>query len=548
MPSESVGLYIGSQSADLVSLRGSFQHPELVHFGRVQLPKQGNWRSQARLEETISPAAADLAGGPPATPLPEVADAVGALLERLHLANPRLHVAIASEAVVIRYFQMPFIPAGERKAAVAFEAKKYLPFKLEELTTDYQILTHKTEPNLMRVMFFGVKSEILSTFVTLFKTLGLSPASLEPASLSLLRLLRQTGQSTPSQAQAILSIERDTASINIARGDLLYLARNVTIPQPALAQEELSQELLEALIQETRVSIDYYRRRFASEAEVSKVLLYAKAIEPRQMEEVASALGGLPVELVLPFKKISQAQEAPPGLAVAAGLALRGLETKKGPPEVNLLPPAHRSRGYNLFKISLAEGVAAGLLLFFWYQATHSNLQKLEGRLQELRLRQEPVAGFQAGSDLAVLASARDERDRELNVLRRVQAYRGEYAGFISGIERFLPPEGWLRHLRMEDQLTTEPAKKTKAFQVERRRQLTLSGAVYFNNRNLELEAVNSFLASLRSEEIFTLAFSEFSLDAVQRGDFSGEEVTEFYLTCSSTKGPPVRRPFAAGP
>jgi Tfp pilus assembly PilM family ATPase len=545
MPSESVGLYIGSQSADVVSLSGTFQHPRLVHFGRVQLPKQGSWRSQTRLEEASEQTPYDSSENP-AAQIPALAGTLKTLLERLKLSSARLHIAIASEAVVIRYFQMPFIPASERKVAVAFEAKKYLPFKLEDLTTDYQILTHKTEPNLMRVMFFGIKTETLSAFISVFKALELAPISLEPASISLMRLVRQTGQSGPSQAQAILSIERDTASINIARGDLLYLSRNVTIPQPS-AEEGLSQELLEALIQETRVSIDYYRRRFASEAEVSKVLACTKEMEAGQLAEVTAALGGLPVELALPFKRISQAEEAPPGLAAATGLALRGLERRQGPPEVNLLPLSVRSKSYDLIKISVAQAAAAVLLLFFWYQATHANLTQMESKLQALRLRQEPVEGFKTSTDIDDLESARDGRNRELDFLRKVSSLRGDYAGFFSGAEKLLPPEGWLTDLVMEDQLK-EPAKKGRMLQVDRHRLLILSGAFYANNQRLEMEAVNNFLASLRTEKPFALAYSEFSLDSVQRGEFHGEEVTEFHLTCSSTKDSAVKKPPAGGP
>ncbi|MBI1953786.1 MAG: pilus assembly protein PilM [Candidatus Omnitrophica bacterium] len=546
MPSESVGLYIGSQSADVVSLSGSFQRPQLVHFGRVQLPKQGSWRSQTRLEEASGQAPDDPSVNASAE-ITALAGTLKTLLGHLKLSsNARLHIAIASEAVVIRYFQMPFIPSAERKVAVAFEAKKYLPFKLEELTADYQILTHKTEPNLMRVMFFGIKTETLSAFVSVFKTLELAPVSLEPASVSLMRLTRQTGQSGPSQAQAILSIERDTASINIARGNLLYLSRNVTIPQPA-AGEGLSQELMEALIQETRVSIDYYRRRFASEAEVSKVLVCTKEMEAEQLAEVTSALGGLPVELALPFKKISQAEEAPPGLAVATGLALRGFEKSQGPPEVNLLPPSARSKSYDLIKISVAQAAAAVLLLFFWHQATHSNLAQLEGKLQALRLRQEPLEGLKASANISELEIARDGKSLELDFLKKVNGLRGEYANLLSSVEKLLPQEGWLTHLAMEDEFKG-PAKKGRMFQADRYRLLTLSGAFYANNQRLEMEAVNNFLASLRTEKPFAAAYTEFSLDSVQRGEFRGEEVTEFHLTCSSAQDSAVKKPPAGGP
>ncbi len=547
MPSASVGLYLGSQSADAVLLSGSFQHPQLVHFGRIQLPKERSWRSQLRLEETqvVSPQAAPAA--PASTDeMTQVAQTLKEFLARLKLPNAPLFAGISSEAVVIRYFQMPFIPLGERKAAVAFEAKKYLPFKLEELTTDFQIVTQKTEQSLMRVIFFGVKSETLSSLLALFKEIGLAPWGLEPASISLLRLAGQTQQCQPHEAAVILSIERDTATIHIARGDLLYLVRNVTIPPSSPQEEGFPQELLEALIQETRVSIDYYRRRFAGEPEVSKALLYAKEMDPQLLQEIASALGGLPVELGLPFRKISSTQEAPSGLAVATGLALRGLERRKAGSEINLLPVPLRRRTHQVVKLAAVEAVAACLLLLVWFRLTQSHLLALDKKLSSLHLAQVAVAGIKPASETVELENARDEQQRELEFLKTVSSSRGEYASLVSQIEQLLPPEGWLRYLFLEDQLKEQP-KKGRAFQVVRNRLLKMAGGLHANNRDMEFEAANNFMASLRSTPSFTQAFSDFSLDMVQRGEYGWEEITEFYVTCSNLKEGPPKKPSGGG-
>ena len=51
MPNPSVGLYIGTDSIDLVQLSGSFQRPRWIGGYRVPLPLHSAWRLRVRAEE-----------------------------------------------------------------------------------------------------------------------------------------------------------------------------------------------------------------------------------------------------------------------------------------------------------------------------------------------------------------------------------------------------------------------------------------------------------------------------------------------------------------
>ena len=273
-----LAIYIGTDNIDVISLTGSFSRPQLSSFARVKLPEKSAWREQVRVEG----AASELAPSPSGSSLPPdgseqefINHSVQSMLSKLGISpSAPIYGAIASESVVIRCFQMPAIPAHERKMAIAFEAKKYLPFKLEELVTDYQVVIRRSDPTLMRVMFFGVKKSSVAIYGSLFQNCKLLPYCLEPAPISLMRLVRQNGQLPAGQVVALLSTEHDAATISIARDDLLYLSRNVTILPTSENTDEAPPELLEALLNETRVSIDYYRRRFLGEPAVGKIIVF----------------------------------------------------------------------------------------------------------------------------------------------------------------------------------------------------------------------------------------------------------------------------------
>lgn len=518
-----LGLYLGTETIDLLSLTGSFQQPKLFTFARTRLPSESQWRNRIRVEgpETAPPTSQ------PVTEPTEGVQAIGrvlqAVLPKLGITTAQAHVALPSEAVVIRYFQMPTIPTYERKMAIAFEAKKYLPFKLEELISDYEIVIRRTDPTVMRVMFFGIKKSSIDTYLSLFQTAGITPVCLEPAPLSLMRLVRHTGQIGAGQVAAILYVEHDSATISIARNDVLYLSRNVSIAANVEGGEEPSQELLDALVNETRVSIDYYRRRFLGEPTVTKVLVFGKTLENKRVEELSTALS-LPVEATDPFAKILGAKTVPPGLAVAAGLALRGLEKKAR--EINLLPPRQRRQAETTLKPLMWEAAAALLILAGWYSLSVMQLGALENRLSTLRTQQPWPQGISRTSSLSELHQFRANRDQEVRLLKQLKESTLPPSKLLASLSKQMPQETWLQYLLFRDVYRADTS--------SRRRFLRLLGSVYANNRDAEIERVNQLLATLRRDPLYQTTFKEFSLNSVQRARLENQDVTEFALSCAT--------------
>ena len=520
MTDSSIGLYLGSEVVDLVWLKGTALHPRLTHWGRIELPPLGAWWDQIRPEEP--------------EPASQIAQAVRNLLRSASISSPRLHVhlAITAEATIIRYFQMPTIPIRERRMAVLFEARKYLPFKPEELTTDFQIVIHRGDPNLMRVMYFGIRKAALTPLLSMLESVGVVPLSLEVAPVCLIRLLRQTGQLPPGQGATILSVERGSATISIAREELLYLSRNITIlpsGETPTTEETLSNELQEALVNETRVSIDYFRRRFLGEPAIGKVILCGKTLDPNRVKELTSALD-LSVEPAEPFRRMTKGSQAPSGLAVATGLALRGLERKEG--QINLLPVEQRQQLEGILKPVARLAAMAGLALAVGFGLSFMDLTHLEQKAAALRQGQIQITGLRPGLDPGELKSFLEKQKAEIRFLNELQKDRQVQSSVFLELARLLPEEAWLQQALLEDRLKASGSGALGA--LERSRSLKLVGRSYAQNRDRELQGVNQFVSALKSNPLFQSVFKEFQLDSVQRSRFFGEETTEFRVTCVS--------------
>ncbi len=530
----SLAIYIGTDNIDVLSLSGSFQHPQLTSFARVKLPEKSSWRDQVRVEgvpgETpVPPLSAPQAPAAEGADQESINRSVQSMLSKLGVSPMApIYGSVASESVVIRCFQMPTIPSHERKMAIAFEAKKYLPFKLEELVTDYQVVIRRSDPTLMRVMFFGIKKSSVAIYSSLFQSCRLLPYCLEPAPISLMRLVRQNGQLAGGQVVALLSIEHDAATISIARDDLLYLSRNVTILPTSENANEASPELLEALLNETRVSIDYYRRRFLGEPAVGKIIVFGAGDNTKKIQELFGSLE-LPVELGDPFRKIAGTKTAPSGISIAAGLALRGLDNRTG--GINLIPPDQRKASHGLLKPLLLQAVAAAAILGMWFSLSMSDLHGLERKLAALRSQQVKIQNVQAGAGLNELRELRSQGAREKSSLNALADPKGRPSGLLTELARTLPEEGWVQYFLLRNWVEVDPQKSSLP---ARKTILRIIGSAYANSREVELAKINQFLSILQENPVLKSAFSKFSLDSVQRNFFENEEVTEFRLTCAS--------------
>lgn len=526
MAATSVGLYIGVDTAEWVVLRGSFHSPRITGWGRIPIPS-GPWRSQFQAKESEPLSEFPKETTSPLASADDIARVITTLLKDTHLPTSCIHVAAVPESVIIRYFQMPMIPSRERRTAVSYEAKKYLPFKVADLITDFHVVTHRSDPALMRVMFFGIKKSTSMTYQMLLKSAGLTPLCLEPPVLSLMRLMRQSGQSFTTQAYTILSVEPSTATISIARDDLLYLSRNVGISPSSGSPPGHSPELMEALIHETRVSIDYYRRRFLGEPAIQKVILFGKEATPHQTDELSTALE-LPVELGDPFKRMGATKEVPAVLAVALGLALRGLE-KRGP-QANLLPLEARREPRDLLRpLAIPSAVAFGLLCL-GSAVSWLDLNTHRQKVAEERQQQIFPAGVTPEMTLDELSRFRSEKQRQLRFLQELSPVPEKQAHLLSEMTALLPPEAWVEQIALTD--TLKSVGLASPLEVKHRRVIVLNGKAYTGYRDKEIEGINRFLADLRASALFASQFTEFHLDSVERKTFYEElEVTEFNLS-----------------
>ncbi|MBN2096864.1 MAG: pilus assembly protein PilM [Candidatus Omnitrophica bacterium] len=501
---KTTGIYVGAKEVYAAQLKWSLFGPQLVKFARAEI-------------QTATPA-------DDSAQKQAIVQALRRLVRENNISTKKVMIAFSGQDVLIRYFQMPRIPRSEWETAIKFEAKKYIPFKIEELMWDFHVVLPKAKAAKMDVTFLAVKTEVAKRNLALFEQAGVKPAIIEPAPFSLLRLFAAGKQLAKDKPTAIVDVDYGIADINIVKGRSCYLTRDVSLP----TQEE---NIYENLLNEIRMSMDYYEKLFPTQV-IGKILLCGEADTKDWDKSLAQDLK-IPVEKADLASAVKIKRTLPPlSLAVAVGLGLRGLV--KGVAEVNLGQvrevKTKLTVGREISGISpLLRGavIRAGILSFIGLLALYLVMSQAIGqenkRLQEVILQRPkinlPVESFSYAS----LEELKNELSNKVAFLNSIIDQRIYWTDKFSEIPKIILPGVWFTELNI----------KEDAGQAAPLRSLLIRGVAYHEDPVQEIGIVTKFVSALKESKTFSRGFSEIKLDSMASGDFKGLPVKNFVISCS---------------
>ncbi len=294
-----------------------------------------------------------------------------------------VNISFCGVATVIRYVNFVRMNKNELKGALKFEAQKHIPFSVNEVNLDAEILRDDLPENKMLVLIAAIKKEAVLQRIKLLENAGLRPNLIDIDSLALVNAFSfnysksESGENKPEangqpagqnqnpeagaaqnhKTTCLLNIGSTITNVNILDNGLVRLSRDIhsgggnftkklmdTFELDFKAAEELKvnppadkadkikssvESVLANLASEIRTSFDYYESQ--NTASVSKIFLSGGACKINGLKEMLGAFLGIPVETWDPFKQIvipesvdrQKLDKSREQFNVAVGLALR---------------------------------------------------------------------------------------------------------------------------------------------------------------------------------------------------------------------------------
>lgn len=203
-----VGLDIGANSIKVVELQGGLK-PRLSRFGKMALFEGALNAGEIKERE-------------------QVGKAIKELFAKTKIASKRVVIAIPGQAAIIRHIKLPLMEDNEVANAIHWEAERYIPFPVDEVTLDFKVIKRYADQNEMDVLMVCARNDIIYSHIETLRDIGLQTQVVDIQTFSLMRAAGLEKANTEG-AVALLDIGFETSDLMILKDGIPLFTRVIPL-------------------------------------------------------------------------------------------------------------------------------------------------------------------------------------------------------------------------------------------------------------------------------------------------------------------------------
>jgi len=339
-----IGLDIGSSAVKAVELKSAGKGYKVAAFAIQPVPP----------DSIVDGAIIDGAA---------VADAIRRVFENKQFKTKEVAASLSGNAVIVKKISLPVMTEAELAESIYWEAEQYIPFDIQDVNIDYQILDAGAggEGGTMDVLLVAAKKEKIADYTGVISQAGRTPIIVDVDAFALQNAYEVNYGLEAEQVVVLLNAGASAININIVTGDQSVFTRDISmggnsyteavqkeLNLPFESAEQLKRgqpvdgvnaadvapvlhAMTENVLLEIQKTFDFYKAS-ASSDRIDRIVLSGGACRVDGFVAALTARFNTQVEMFDPFKKISfepeklgveDAEAQAPAAAVAVGLALR---------------------------------------------------------------------------------------------------------------------------------------------------------------------------------------------------------------------------------
>jgi len=297
-----------------------------------------------------------------------VAETMQRLFQRCRIKpSTPVAVALSGHSVIVKRISLPVMSEAELEESIHWEAEQYIPFDIEDVNLDYQILEGSSlsgEGN-MDVLLAAAKKDKINDYVSVIEQAGLNAATVDISAFAMQNAFEANYDFEPEQVIALVDIGSAVSSIAVLHGgtsvywrdinniggnqytDAIQKELNLSADQAEQLKrgEEIDGIPYEQVLPiitavnddlgaEIQKTLDFFKQISATDRELHRLYLTGGTAQVVHLKEALGERLNTQVELLNPFRRVPPAgrdvssevlNDMMPTASVAVGLALRKL-------------------------------------------------------------------------------------------------------------------------------------------------------------------------------------------------------------------------------
>ena len=230
-----VGLDIGSGLIKVAVIDHSKREPELVRV-------------------TVTPLLADAIVEGEVMDPGIVADAIQAAMLGANTQSKSIVTAVGGRDVIVKQISIERVKERQARELMQWEAEQHVPFDMESVELDFQILDPDADGVEMSVLLVAAKRELIESRVRTLTGAGFSPSIVDVEALALHNAFEVNHPDAMNGIVGLLNVGHDATNINLLDDGVPLLTRDLTVGTRHIRQDlqrerGLSADAAQALMQ-----------------------------------------------------------------------------------------------------------------------------------------------------------------------------------------------------------------------------------------------------------------------------------------------------------
>ena len=333
---------IGSNSIKVGRLMGSTKRFELANFGIMPLEPESVVDGMVQDED-------------------HVADALNRLIKAENLeSSPHAVAAVAGEQVMIKKIKVPMMSQEELEEFIPQEAEQYIPFDIDDVRIDFQILEgtpvmeeheFEEEEEKQEILLVAVQNEIIESRINVLTAAGLKPVIIDLDVFAMVNAIGLSRNLRDLGSVAVIDLGGSFTHLNILMDGVTSYTRDIPIGQDvctgklmekfemefreseeikvgALPQGAERQEVVDMIIESFDPILEELNKSFeffgtTSNSQVEHAFICGGGALIPGVDGFLSDRLGIPIEIFNPFEavKLARGKFDPESLSLMAPMA-----------------------------------------------------------------------------------------------------------------------------------------------------------------------------------------------------------------------------------
>jgi type IV pilus assembly protein PilM len=290
-----------------------------------------------------------------------VIDAVQNLFQDNRIKTADVATGVSGNAVIVKKISLPQMSEEELAESIHWEAEQYIPFDIQDVSLDYEVVEGGAAGGNMDVLLVAVKKDKISEYTSAITQAGRNPTVVDVDVFALQNCFEMNYVPDPGRVVALLNIGASIMNINVVKDgsstfnrdiavggnqytDAIQKDLNLSFEQAEALKrgeqvEDASAESLTPILQavseniatEIQRTFDFFRAT-SQEDRVDQIYLSGGAAKVHGLRDLLADRLDAPVELLNPFLNVRYNEkdfdpafldDIGPSAAIAVGLAVR---------------------------------------------------------------------------------------------------------------------------------------------------------------------------------------------------------------------------------